>query len=111
MKSIRFCFVFLLLLTGSAVVAQETIDTSGVQHGKVYELKLKAPVKCIQHIEYDKTGEEPNWKLSEDNKSILIRDYIINTKVKLKVVYETGREEEYTQSPCSIKLSQSQPAL
>ncbi len=92
--------------------AQESLpDTSGIQHGKVYEIKLKAPVKCIQHIEYDKSGAEPNWKLSEDNQTIFIRDYIINTRIKLRVVYENGREEEFFQSPCTIRYSQSQPAL
>ena len=102
--------VFLCFPFGS--VAQDAVpDTSGIQHGKVYELKLKAPVRCIQHIEYDKSGAEPNWKLSEDNQTIFIRDYIINTRIKLRVVYETGREEEFFQSPCTIKLSQSQPAL
>jgi len=100
---------FLFLLNPFSLLGQA--DTSGIQHGKIYELRLKAPVKCIQQIEYDNTGKEPNWKLSDDNKVIYIEDYIINTKVKLKVVYETGREEEYSQSPCTIKLSEKQPAL
>jgi len=92
-------------------ISSAQTDTSGIQHGKVYEIKLKAPVKCIQQIEYDKTGQEPNWKLSEDNKVIYIEDYIINTKIKLKVVYESGNEDEYFQSPCAIRLSDMQPAL
>jgi hypothetical protein len=110
MKTLHFLFLPLLFsLTYFSATGQA--DTSGIQHGKIYELKLKAPVKCIQRIEYDKTSEEPKWKLSDDNKVIYIEDYVINSKVKLKVVYETGREEEYTQSPCSIRLSEKQPAL
>ena len=112
MNCFKLLFLLFFLNGLQALYAQNSLpDTSGIQHGKVYELKLKAPVKCIQHIEYDKTGDEPNWKLLEDNKTILIQDYIINTKVKLKVVYETGIEEEFSQSPCSIKLSQSKPFL
>ena len=112
MKRFFFYLSVLLFLSFHSVTAQQLpSDTTGIQYGKIYELHLKAPVKCIQHIEYDKTGDEPNWKLSEDNKTIFIRDYIINTKVKLKVVYETGIEEEYSQSPCTIKLSATQPAL
>lgn len=100
---------FIFPVLGMAQASQP--DTTGIQYGKTYELRLKAPVKCIQQIEYDKTGQEPKWKLSEDNQTIYIQDYIINTRVKLKVVYETGREEEYTQSSCTIRLSQSGPSL
>lgn len=105
--SLIFCFN----ITYTASAQEVTPDTSGIQYGKTYEIKLKAPIKCIQRIEYDKTGEEPKWKLSEDNKTIYISDYIINTKVKIKVVYETGKEEEYMQSPCTVKLSASEPVL
>jgi hypothetical protein len=110
-KALITIFSFLFLAVVKPGFSQNETDTSGIQHGKTYEIKLKAPVKCIQEIEYDKTGKEPNWKLSEDHKTIYIRDYIINTRIRLKVQYETGREEDYTQSPCSVKLSQSEPAL
>jgi len=110
-KALISFFSFLFLFYFQPGYSQSEVDTSGIQHGKTYEIKLKAPVKCIQEIEYDKTGKEPNWKLSEDHKTIYIRDYIINTRIRVKVVYETGREEDYTQSPCSVKLSQTEPAL
>ncbi len=111
MKRLLILAIAAFLVEKAPLLAQSAVDTSGIQHGKTYEIRLKAPVKCIQQIEYDKTGEEPKWRLSDDNKVIYIQDYIINTKIKLKVVYDTGREEEYSQSPCTIRLTQAEPAL
>lgn len=109
----KYFLLFLFFLSFNDVLSAQSLnqDSSSVQQGKVYELKLKAPVKCIQKIEYEKSGLEPDWKLLDDKRTILIQDYIINTKVKLKVIYETGKEEEFSQSPCSIKLSEAKPFL
>ena len=41
-------------------------------------------------------------KLSEDRKSIIMKNYEDGNKVRVKVIYEDGTEEEFTKSPCYI---------
>ncbi len=70
----------------------------------VYQIKLRDTVKCIQQIEYEKTGEPIKGYLDDDKTLIYLENYKVNNKVRLRVIYESGREEEILRSPCSIEL-------
>ncbi len=51
---------------------------------------------------YEKSFLPIQGKLSEDRKSIIMKDYESGSKVHVKVLYEDGSEEEFTKSPCYI---------
>lgn len=96
-KMIRTLISAFLVFTSVAAHAQENSD--------IYQIKLQEPVKCIQHIHYEKTGEEIKSYLDDDKKTIYLENYKVNNKLKVKVIYEDGREEEILRSPCSVELS------
>lgn len=72
--------------------------------GTIYQIKLTDSVKCIQLIEYEKTGEPVKGYLDDNKTLIYLEDYKVNNKVRLKVIFENGREQEIMRSPCSIEL-------
>ena len=75
--------------------------------GNIYQIKLTDSVKCIQLIEYEKTGEPVKGYLDDNKTLIYLEDYKVNNKVRLKVIFENGREQEIMRSPCSIELKYS----
>lgn len=72
----------------------------------IYQIRLPKAVKCIQRIEYEKTGEEIKGWLDEDRKVIYLENYLVNNRVKVKVIYEDDNEELMLRSACSVELSQ-----
>lgn len=97
-----FMLILGLGLMSSNAIAQS--DSLQGNHSDVYEIKLKEPVKCIQQIEYEKSGEPIKGYLDDEKTKIYLEDYKVNNRVKLKVIYENGKEEEILRSPCSIEL-------
>ena len=67
-----------------------------------YQIFLKQPAKEIKLLMYEKSFLPIQGKLSEDRKSIIMKDYESGSKVHVKVLYEDGSEEEFTKSPCYI---------
>lgn len=72
----------------------------------IYQIKLEKPIKCIQKIEYEKTGEEIKGWLDENHKTIYLENYQVNNRLKLKVIYDDDNEEQMLRSACSVELSQ-----
>ena len=98
--SITVAFVMYLPLLG---FAQTPSPQEAPQD--IYQIKLQKPVKCIQKIEYEKTGEEIKGWLDEDKKTIFIENYKVNNKVKVRVIYEDNVEEQISRSACAVELS------
>lgn len=99
MKTInRYIVVFLLLLNIS-LIAQEKSDKIQKQDFQIY---LKRPAKAIRLIMYEKNFVPIQGRLSEDKKSIIIKNYDSGSKVHVKVEYEDGTLEEFVKSPCYI---------
>ena len=107
MKKIKLLFVVSLLVFSSVNVFAQSDSLPQQKQNDIYQIKLKDPVKCIQQIEYEKTGEPIKGYLDDDKTKIYLEDYKVNNRVKLKVIYENGREEEILRSPCSIELKYS----
>ena len=91
--------VILLLMLFSA--ANSFSDTSTVNKHE-YQIYLKQPAKNIKLLMYEKDFTPIQGRLSEDRKSIIIRDYRSGSKVRVKVEYEDGSVDEFIKSPCFI---------
>ncbi len=93
-------FILLVLaVSGNAYAQEETKPQEKKQDHQIY---FKQPVKEINHIMYDKNFLPIQGKLSEDKKSVLLKDWEQGTKVRVKVTYEDGTVDEFVKSPCYI---------
>lgn len=105
-----FIIAFLFLVFKTSIASGQSKDSS--QHNTdIFQIRLQDPAKCIQHIEYDDTHEEIKGYLNEDGTIIYLDSYTVGKKVKLKVVFASGREEEILRSPCSVELSEKKTLL
>ncbi|MCC7232664.1 MAG: hypothetical protein IT242_06950 [Bacteroidia bacterium] len=67
-----------------------------------FQIHLDRPAMEIKHIMYDKNFLPIQGRLSEDKKSVVIKNYQKGNKVRVKVVYPDGSTEEIIRSPCFI---------
>src|SRR6187549_372517 len=67
-----------------------------------YQIYLKQPAKEIKLLMYENNFTPIHGTLSEDKKSIIMKDYEIGSKVHVKVLYDDGTVDEFTKSPCYI---------
>lgn len=95
-------FVLLALCIPLRALAQTTPSDLPID---IYQIKLEKPVKCIQKIEYEKTGEEIKGWLDNDKKTIYLENYRVNNRLKVKVIYDDDNEEQMLRNACSVELS------
>ncbi|MFZ7146201.1 MAG: hypothetical protein ACO1G6_12740 [Bacteroidota bacterium] len=95
---ILMIFTFLLFVSIETVSAQ---DSTAVKKNQ-YQIFLNQPAKTIKYILYDKDFLPIQGELSEDKKSVIMKNYKTGAKVRLKVEYEDGTSEEIIKSPCFI---------
>ena len=69
---------------------------------KDFQIFLSQPAKIIRLLMYEKDFTPIQGKLSEDRKSIIIKNYKTGSKVHVKVEYEDGTIDEFIKSPCYI---------
>mgnify|MGYP007044101037 CR=1 FL=1 len=67
-----------------------------------YQIFLTRPAKSIRLLMYEKNFVPIQGKLSEDKKSIIIKNYENGSRVHVKVEYEDGTTDEFIRSPCYI---------
>jgi hypothetical protein len=67
-----------------------------------YQIFLKQPAKEIKLLMYEKDFTPIQGTLSEDRKSIIMKNYDLNSKVHVKILYDDGSVDEFTKSPCYI---------
>ena len=77
-------------------------DSTEVQPKQDYQIFLKQPAKEIKLIMYEKNFLPIQGKLSEDHKAVIMSNYEIGNKVRVKVLYEDGTVDEFLKSPCYI---------
>jgi hypothetical protein len=94
-----FVFLFFLFASVQSVLASD--DSTRVRT-QDYQIYLKQPAKQIKLLMYEKDFTPIQGKISEDKKSIIIKDYKSGTKVHVKVEYEDGTIDEFVKSPCFI---------
>jgi hypothetical protein len=67
-----------------------------------YQIYLPKPAKEIKELLFEKDCTPINGKLSEHQKSIIMKGYEKGNKVHVKVLYTDGTEDEFVRSPCFI---------
>ena len=82
--------------------AMASDDTTRVEKQQDYQIFLKHPAKEIKLLMYEKNFLPIQGKLSEDRKSVIMKDYQNGNKVHVKVIYEDGTEDEFVKTPCYI---------
>lgn len=96
----KYFFIFLLsLLQRDSIHAQENSIKVQKQDFQIY---LNRPAKSIRLLMYEKNFVPIQGKLSEDKKSIILKNYETGSKVHVKVEYEDGSVDEFVKSPCYI---------
>jgi hypothetical protein len=98
-KSVKIILLALLMGT-TALPVFSFQDTPPVK--KDYQIFLTRPAKAIRLLMYEKNFTPIQGKLSEDKKSIIIKNYENGSKVHVKVEYEDGTIDEFVKSPCYI---------
>ena len=97
---IRHLFtVFLFLLSIQAFCQSENKKENPRSD---YQIFLKQPAQEIKLLMYENSFLPIQGKLSEDRKSIIMKNYQTGNKVHVKVKYDDGTEDEFTKSPCFI---------
>ncbi len=67
-----------------------------------FQIFLPHPAKQIKYLMYDKNFLPIQGTLSEDKKSVIMKEYQTGNRVRVKVEYEDGTVEEIIKSPCFI---------
>ena len=95
------------LLFFASIIFCSLDSFSQVENGKSvpksdYQIFLKQPAKEIKLLMYENNFLPIQGKLSEDRKSIIMKNYENGSKVHVKVLYDDGTEEDFVKSPCYI---------
>jgi hypothetical protein len=98
-KWISYLFLFTLSVFCIQADAQ---DNSKRQQKQDYQIFLTKPIKNIRHIMYEKNFIPIQGVISEDKKSLIMKNYEPGLKVRISVEYEDGTVEEFIKSPCFI---------
>ena len=101
-KLLRLLFTGTLLLLVSFCWSQT--DSTRIKTGirQDYQIHLSQPAKEIRLLMYEKNFLPIQGKLSEDRKSVILKEYELGSKVHVKLIYEDGTADEFVRSPCFI---------
>ena len=94
--------LILLIFSAFSFFAYSAPDTLNVKQKQEYQIFLKQPAKSIKLLMYEKNFLPIQGKLSEDRKAVIMKNYEPGSKVRVKVIYEDGTEDEFLKSPCFI---------
>lgn len=67
-----------------------------------YQFQLDEPVKSIDELRYEQSGEKIKGTLSPDGLRVIMENYKKGQRVKLNVEHADGRIEAVSKSPCFI---------
>jgi len=87
------------LVTGFAFASA---DSTAAEKKTDYQIFLRQPAKEIKLIMYENNFLPIQGKLSEDRKSVIMKNYQTGMKVRVKVVYDDGTVDEFVKTPCYI---------
>ena len=102
MKRIAMLILFfgnIYLLNAQSLKSDSLFVPGGV---KQYQFHLDKPVKSVDDLQYEKTGEPIKGNLAPDKIRVVMDNYHKGSRIKAKVTYEDGTTEEITRSPCVI---------
>ena len=86
----------------STVIALSAMSQNVKDQKQDFQIYLTKPAKAIRLLMYEKNFIPIQGKLSDDRKSIIIKNYESGSKVHVKVEYDDGTTEEFVRSPCFI---------
>jgi hypothetical protein len=89
------------MLFASVICKAQTSNTDGNPKWD-YQIYLKQPAKEIEELYYSDRHEQINGKLSQDGKTIIVKDYEKKNPVHVKVLYQDGTIDEFIRSSCYI---------
>jgi len=101
----RVLILLLFLFCGIPALVRGNIsipDSTERLKTEGYQIHLKQPAKEIKLLLYEKNYLPVKGELSIDRLSIIMRNYEMGSKVRVKVIYEDGTEEEFVRSSCYI---------
>ena len=101
----RLTLLMLLFFSSINFLNAQTLksDSLFVPGGvKQYQLHLDKPVKSIEWLKYENSGEPIKGNLAPDKIRVILDNYKKGSRVKLKVTYEDGTVEEVVRSSCFI---------
>jgi hypothetical protein len=104
-KSHIFTFLLFGLLTFpslSSFAQTNSTDTTDYLPRWDYQIYLKQPAKEIDQLLYEKDCTPINGSLSDNKKSIIMKDYERGNKVHVVIIYDDGSRDEFVRSPCFI---------
>lgn len=67
-----------------------------------YQFQLDEPVKSIDQLRYEQSGEPIKGTLSPDGFRVIMENYKKGQRVKLNVEHSDGSVESVSKSPCFI---------
>ncbi len=94
-------FLLLFVFTGHGNAFCQT-EARPPEKKPDHQIYFKQPVKEINFIMYDKSFLPIQGELSEDKKSVILKNWDKGTRVRVKVTYEDGSVDEIVKSPCYI---------
>src|SRR5689334_12087327 len=96
-RSVLFILFYLVVFNSYG-----SLPDSTARDRQDFQIFLKQPAKEIKLIMYEKNFLPIQGKLSEDKKSIIMKEYQQGNRVHVKVLYEDGTQDEFVKSPCFI---------
>lgn len=102
MKRLTLLLIFFFAVTAgfSQTLKQDSLFVP--DQFRQYQFQFENPVKSIENLRYEKSGEPIKGKLSPDGKRVVMDNYKKGQRVKLNVTQLDGKVEEVTKSPCFI---------
>jgi hypothetical protein len=95
---LNFCIAMVTICA-----AQTQPNTTSTEPKYDYQIYLKKPARQVQELLNEKDCTPMNGHLSEDGKTVILKDYPKQgAKVHVKVVYEDGSDDDFVRSPCFI---------
>ncbi|MEO5570717.1 MAG: hypothetical protein ABIT08_00220, partial [Bacteroidia bacterium] len=101
MKKIAL-FTFLLLFNTAKIFSQNSDVKQDEPKFELHQFYLKDPGIKILDIQYDNDCTPVNGKLSEDGKTVFVKEYKEHSRIYLKFLKADGKVDEVTKSPCFI---------
>lgn len=105
MKKIAFLSIVFILIASKIYSQNSDLKKDENQDEPKYELHqfyLKDPAIKILEIQNDNDCTPVRGKLSEDGKTVFIKDYTEHSRVYFKFLKADGKVEEVSKSPCFI---------
>lgn len=100
----KILFISIVLLFSFSKLFSQNVDLKKNSEPKYeyYQFYLTEPAIKIMEIQYDKDCTPIKGKLSEDGKTVFVKDYLEHSRIYFKFLKADGKVDEVSKSPCFI---------